>query len=293
MYYMAYKVSNLINNKVYIGITTDNRLKRRWYEHKWNAKNNYTTAYLYKAINKHGVENFTFEAIACSKKLEDILYIEQQLIIQYNSYGLNGYNCTDGGNFNTVKIPADIRLKLSQESSIRMKNLWKNEEFRDKMSKSLKGKKRSEDSKRKQSEKMKGRRPSEQCLQKALEASIGSKRTEETKNKLKEAQRNRFSNPEERSKISRATKSAMENPEIRKKMSDAATGRIASEETKKKIADGNSSTYLITFPDGSEIIITNLKEFCRKNQNLGYKGMRLVAKGKQEVHRGYKCKEIK
>lgn len=58
-----YKITNTINNKVYIGQTIK-PVEKRFQQHK----NNYTKPYfsqlvLYKAFNKYGIENFTFEEI--------------------------------------------------------------------------------------------------------------------------------------------------------------------------------------------------------------------------------------
>lgn len=93
--FYLYLITCLINNKKYIGQTYNP--KRRWNDHKSAAKRRKSV--IASAINKHGKENFTFEFIACAKTQEDTDYLEQQLIIQYNTHILNneGYNVERGG----------------------------------------------------------------------------------------------------------------------------------------------------------------------------------------------------
>lgn len=90
-----YKITNTLNNKVYIGQTIK-PVEKRFNQHK----NNYTKEYfsqlaLYKAFRKYGVENFTFEEI---EEVENDLLDEREKywISFYDSY-YNGYNSTIGG----------------------------------------------------------------------------------------------------------------------------------------------------------------------------------------------------
>ena len=91
-----YKIENLINNKVYIGLTNNpNRRKNRhFYDLKQGQHDN---PYLQKAYNKYGKENFSFDIIFkddCSE--EQIKEYEKYFIKQYKAYG-EGYNCNPGG----------------------------------------------------------------------------------------------------------------------------------------------------------------------------------------------------
>lgn len=64
-----YKITNKINNKLYIG-QTHNTIEKRWKEHiqvsnrykKTNLDDKYAFA-IHKAIAKYGVENFDFDII--------------------------------------------------------------------------------------------------------------------------------------------------------------------------------------------------------------------------------------
>ena len=89
-----YKITNLINNKVYIGQSVE--IERRWQKHKNYYKNKENHKYkIYRAMYKYGIENFSFEIIEiCQPKQLN----ERQIywISYYNSLQ-NGYNMTSGG----------------------------------------------------------------------------------------------------------------------------------------------------------------------------------------------------
>lgn len=94
-----YKITNLVNNKVYIGKTIRNT-KTRWQEHIQYSKliNRYDTP-LYRAIRKYNIENFSFEILEDNiKSLEELNQKEKDYIIKYNSTSHeSGYNVAFGG----------------------------------------------------------------------------------------------------------------------------------------------------------------------------------------------------
>ena len=88
-----YKITNLLNNKIYIG--QSNNIERRFQEHK--SRN---IIPIDQAIQKYGKENFSFEIIEeCS--LEQLNDRETYWIIKYNSID-NGYNFSLGGNSQSI-----------------------------------------------------------------------------------------------------------------------------------------------------------------------------------------------
>lgn len=107
-----YKVTNQINNKIYIGKSKD--IQRRWRQHHTEPFNKNCDAYsviFYKAIRKYGIEHFSFEVIEeCSE--EQLNEREKYWIAFYNSYFNNenssGYNMTRGGENTVFELKYDI-----------------------------------------------------------------------------------------------------------------------------------------------------------------------------------------
>ena len=87
-----YKITNLINNKIYIGQTV--HPNKRWKEHQQRAKTHYDDYPIHLAINKYGAKNFSFEILEWTEQYDDE---EARLIKEYNSISPNGYNLIEGG----------------------------------------------------------------------------------------------------------------------------------------------------------------------------------------------------
>lgn len=105
--FSVYKITNLINNKTYIGITKRNP-KIRFNEH-FSNKNEL----LYKAKEKYGKNNFTLEIIE-SNISEDMIDKKERYYIQlYKSLIPNGYNLSKGG-FSNKTISEQGKQKLKE-----------------------------------------------------------------------------------------------------------------------------------------------------------------------------------
>lgn len=91
--YTIYKITNLVNGKVYIGQTRI-KLIKRWCDHKTSKVG--CTA-LIRAIKKHGKKSFKCEAIFSVLKEKDLNFYEIYFINYYKSFGKNGYNLNLGG----------------------------------------------------------------------------------------------------------------------------------------------------------------------------------------------------
>ena len=105
-----YVITNVINNKKYIGKTTLNiekRFKQHCNEYKKERCKNRP---LYSAMLKYGVENFTIDLLHTCK-VEDLSKYEQYYINQLSTYGNNGYNATKGGD-GSILYNYDEILKL-------------------------------------------------------------------------------------------------------------------------------------------------------------------------------------
>jgi len=92
-----YKITNLINGKVYIGQATD--VSKRWHDHRRAFKLNKPMQAIHYALIKYGLDNFEFIVVACCKSQDDANFTETALVSQYDSFikNGNGYNVTLGG----------------------------------------------------------------------------------------------------------------------------------------------------------------------------------------------------
>ncbi len=93
--FTVYKITNLINQKSYVGSSI--RVEKRWREHCNTAFNKNSPRYnypLYKAFRKYGLENFKFEILKDDfSNYEEMVQYEHDMIIYFKSYS-NGYNQT-------------------------------------------------------------------------------------------------------------------------------------------------------------------------------------------------------
>lgn len=144
-----YKITNKIDNKIYVGQTIRD-VEERWKDHLKKGSN---CRYLKSAINKYGINNFEFKLVCITfdNQLDDM---EIKYIEQYNSLVPNGYNLRLGGN--SGRHNAETKQKISETLKKRYKNgliclnnhrLGKplSEITKKKISESLKGKHRSQE----------------------------------------------------------------------------------------------------------------------------------------------------
>jgi len=96
MYGIIYEALNTINNKRYIGQTTQ-KFNHRISDHKYLHKRK-TTAF-YMALSKYGWDNFEWKIIDKASTKEDLDSKETFWILHYNTYKHGGYNMTMGGQF--------------------------------------------------------------------------------------------------------------------------------------------------------------------------------------------------
>lgn len=96
--YIIYKITNKINNKIYIGFTQKSA-RNRFNQHCYTSKNpnNKSFSILHKAIKKYGKQNFLYETVYMNDNKDDVLSKEDVFINYYNSLVPNGYNIIKGG----------------------------------------------------------------------------------------------------------------------------------------------------------------------------------------------------
>ena len=110
-----YKITNLINGKVYIGQSI--HPDKRWWEHRNKAKKNFDKYPIHLAISKYGEKNFSFEILEWS---EDYDNREKELIQEYNSISPNGYNVAIGGSSILLKGKNHPRNTVTDENLYRV-----------------------------------------------------------------------------------------------------------------------------------------------------------------------------
>lgn len=113
-----YCITNLINNKKYVGLSSN--IFRRWGEHKRVPFNENSKEYnypLYRAIRKYGLENFVFEIL--ERDLDDKQLKEREAYwIDYYDSVHSGYNITEGGEHNRLHGEAHPCAKLTEKDVI-------------------------------------------------------------------------------------------------------------------------------------------------------------------------------
>jgi group I intron endonuclease len=114
---LIYKITNLVNGKIYIGQTIKT-LDQRWKQHVCQVKyvkqknNRKICRYLHTAISKYGINNFKIEMIDWTTNQTELNYKEWLLIHKFNSLAPNGYNLRAGGDSRVVSQDTKKLLSL-------------------------------------------------------------------------------------------------------------------------------------------------------------------------------------
>ena len=109
----VYKITNIKNNKVYIGQTI-RPIEQRFNRHITDAINNILDTHFARAIRKYGKDSFIIEAIDTANNQDELNQKEQYWIQYYNSVE-EGYNETDaiskcGGNTYKSKTEEEMEV---------------------------------------------------------------------------------------------------------------------------------------------------------------------------------------
>ena len=141
--YTVYMHTNKLNNKVYVGITSTD-IMRRWSNGNGYLKRNkygeYHQAKFARAINKYGWDNFDHIIFAERLTHDEACDMDRLLIAVWKSIE-NGYNCTAGGEGNVGHKHSEETKRKMSESAKGDKNhnygIRLSEEHRSKISASL------------------------------------------------------------------------------------------------------------------------------------------------------------
>jgi group I intron endonuclease len=112
---IIYKITNHINNKVYIGQTIQTNPKMRWYSHQADARKG-KKSHLYDSMRKHGVENFVWEVIAQAESIEELNKLEANWLAHFRILG-EVYNNREAGNNKLHSEESIQRMKEAQKQA--------------------------------------------------------------------------------------------------------------------------------------------------------------------------------
>jgi len=157
------------------------------------------------------------------------------------------------------------------------------------------------------------------------EGNGGFEHTEKTRQKMSKAKRGenhpnygKHRTEETKRKISHANEGKTRSEKVRKRKSESMKGeknhnygKPRTKETKKKIGNANrgekcynygnrgnksryAKKYIITTPEGEEIFVHGIADFCRnyKKEKLNCGHLIAVVQGKRNHNKGYKCRYL-
>ncbi len=273
---------NKINNKAYIGITSDD-IKKRWkYGHGY--KHN---PYFNAAIKKYGWDNFEHIIWAENLTEKKAKEWEIRLIALFKTNCCRyrnpeyGYNMTDGGE-------GCLGRQMSEENKKKISEIMK-ERLKDPKNHPMYGKHCSEETKKKLSESHKGKFPSIETRAKLSESRKGERKpnygkpmSDERKKKQSQTMKGRYCG-ENNPNYGNHKLAGKNHPnygkkmseEQRKKMSKAAQGKYVGENNPKarkviRLSDLKIYGYITEAAQDEGINRNAMRERCKKHKDFMY-----------------------
>lgn len=215
----VYKITHIGSGKSYIGISKN--IHRRWIQHKSWVNTKSRRSAIYAAMQKYGIDAFSWQVIEqCdADSLEDR---ERHWIAVFDTFK-NGYNLTAGGEYNK-EYSAETRKRMSEAQKgkkqsketiekrvVKGENHWnygkpRDEATREKISKSLTGRKQDPAVSAKISKSNTGKKMSPEAVEKSRITRTGMKFTEQARKNLSEAHKGNKPSEETRRKMSESRK---------------------------------------------------------------------------------------
>lgn len=173
-----YKITNTINEKVYVGQSKN--LNTRFTNHLYRInRGEHHNEYLQRSFDKHGEDKFVYEIL---EEIEDLSILDSREKYWIDHYG--GINSNDTYNLKDPLLNEHndyVRGKISKansgENNPNYGNKWTDEQ-KENMSKSRKGK---------SWEELHGKDKAKEMRENASESQIGREHSEETKEKIRKA----------------------------------------------------------------------------------------------------------
>src|SRR5208283_4921236 len=190
---IIYKITNILNNKMYIG-QSQTSLERRWTLHKSDAKTNRDNYHFHNAIRKYGTECWKQEVLEEVEDISNLNEAEMKWIEYYDTFN-NGYNCTNGGENGKIiseetkekMRQSKLGKKMTDEAKLNM-SLSMKKRYEDGWVHPMLNNKHSEETKKHWAKIRKGVKKSEKTKEKISKATKGKLISEETKEKIRQAQ---------------------------------------------------------------------------------------------------------
>ena len=118
---IIYLITNIVNNKKYIGQTT-----RSLNDRINDYRRGYGNEYLNNSIQKHGWDNFKFEVIDTAQSIIELNNKEIRYINEYNTCDKNiGYNIAAGGR-NSIPTTETLEKMSKSHQGIKQNENWVN-----------------------------------------------------------------------------------------------------------------------------------------------------------------------
>lgn len=112
-YGTVYKITNKLNGKAYVGITTKS-IQERFDAHLNRATRERSA--IQNAMKKYGKDNFEIVEIDTATTEVELFEKERFWIAHFNTFSENGYNLTEGGG-GIVNMSQEIRAKISKSKT--------------------------------------------------------------------------------------------------------------------------------------------------------------------------------
>lgn len=249
-----YRIVNNINGKCYIGQSID--IERRFRDHR---NRSFTTKYetpVYKAFQKYGVDNFSFEIVEeCpAEKLDER---EMFYIAKYKSAEKKyGYNFTFGGK------------GYHGTNYTEQRDLWSQHIAEGKTGKKIGP-------------------PSKEALARRSAALKGIPRTEQWLKRMSESLKGREITPEARAKISATLKGSKLSEETKEKLRTASTGRVQTEEARRKISQKVSKRICQLDSDGNTIAVFDNARAATAETGINFTNISSCCNGSRKKAGGF------
>lgn len=162
---IIYLITNLVNSKRYVGLTT-NTLDKRWRAHCYQSANRMM---IDRSIRKYGKENFKIEQIDVCHSIDELNEKEKYWAYKLDTFYPIGYNLKAGSGLGAMSDETKNKISNSHkkrwDDGIRI-----SEETRSKLSESHKGWVPSEETRDKWRKSFGGKRPSDNTIRASIDS---------------------------------------------------------------------------------------------------------------------------